>query len=337
VNEHLNLSTSSGQLCLSEAESCLNRIAQLFNSPVSDNKIILNDNSFSGSIRLLAAAEVFAWVWDFHTVAEIKNLPLCSESPGRIMLAYCLTPENIVLEEHKETEQLYLSHAQYISTNITRGNVKLLVLEVSAEWLSSTYNEDDSIAGLIGNIIDRPNSIQLQQQFSPPLIMSLSFMYDHLSKHHDDIIYIKTRFSSFFYDALQINANNHEKLIKGPDKQMVDLMNDTEKILLQHLHKELPRLDSISKQVGVSSSTLKRNFSKVFGMPVYDYYLRRKLAIAWQYLFEQEMPVKETAYLLGYENVSSFITIFKKHFHCLPGDVKKSKKRSYLKKSITLY
>lgn len=326
MNEHLNLTTSPGQLHLPEAKSCLNTIAHLFHSPVTDNTIILNDSYSTGSIRLLATAEVFAWVWELHTLAEIKNLPLCSESPGRIMLAYCLTPGNIELEEHKETEQLYFSHAQYISMNITGGNVKLLVLEVAAEWLKSAYDGDNGVADLIENILERPNSITLQQQFSAPLIMSLSFMYDHMSKYQGDLTYIKTRFSSFFYDALQINATNHDKSAKAPDKQMTDRMNDAEKILLQHLHKDLPSLDSISKLVGVSSSTLKRNFSKVFGMPVYDYYLRRKLAIAWQYLFEQEMPVKETAYLLGYENVSSFITIFKKHFHCLPGDVKKSKK-----------
>ncbi|RIH63655.1 AraC family transcriptional regulator [Mariniphaga sediminis] len=67
----------------------------------------------------------------------------------------------------------------------------------------------------------------------------------------------------------------------------------------------------------VSPRTLSRLFVKELGMSFGDWKMRLKLIEAIKQLGEKRM-IKDVAYDLGYENASSFIAIFKKHFGKTP-------------------
>ncbi|NML20305.1 helix-turn-helix transcriptional regulator [Pseudoflavitalea sp. G-6-1-2] len=98
---------------------------------------------------------------------------------------------------------------------------------------------------------------------------------------------------------------------------------EAEAILKAHLQKTLPNLNAIAHQVALSESTLKRHFKNVFGKSVYEYYLDKKMQLAKNLLLEKPLTVNEAAVMLGYEKVSNFIDIFKKHHGMSPGSVKK--------------
>lgn len=67
----------------------------------------------------------------------------------------------------------------------------------------------------------------------------------------------------------------------------------------------------------ISSRTLSRLFVKELGMSFGNWRMRLKLLEAIKQLGEKK-TVKNVAYDLGYENVSSFIATFKKHFGQTP-------------------
>ncbi|WP_289040909.1 helix-turn-helix transcriptional regulator [uncultured Zobellia sp.] len=67
----------------------------------------------------------------------------------------------------------------------------------------------------------------------------------------------------------------------------------------------------------VSPRTLSRLFNKELGMSFGDWKTRLKLMEAIKQLGEKK-SIKEIAFNLGYENVSSFIVTFKKHFGKTP-------------------
>ena len=98
---------------------------------------------------------------------------------------------------------------------------------------------------------------------------------------------------------------------------------EAEAILQAHLQKNLPRLQNIAQQVALSESTLKRYFKAIFGKSVYEYYLEKKMDFAKTLMMGKPISVNETAELLGYEKVSNFIDIFKKHHGFSPGSMKK--------------
>jgi AraC-like DNA-binding protein len=96
-----------------------------------------------------------------------------------------------------------------------------------------------------------------------------------------------------------------------------------EKILDNHLDKSLPSIGDIARQIALSESKLKRHFKLLYGASIYEYYLRKKMDKARQLFTESSIQVKEVAYMLGYEKVSNFIQMFKKHNNLSPGKLKK--------------
>lgn len=100
---------------------------------------------------------------------------------------------------------------------------------------------------------------------------------------------------------------------------------EAENILLAHLQKNLPSLEKIAQSVALSESTFKRHFKAIFGKSIYEYYLEKKMDLAKQLMIENSLSVNDTAERLGYEKVSNFIEIFKKHHGYSPGVLKKKR------------
>ncbi len=76
-------------------------------------------------------------------------------------------------------------------------------------------------------------------------------------------------------------------------------------------------IDYYANKSSVSPRTLSRLFNKELGMSFGDWKMRLKLMEAVKQLGEKK-TVKEIAFGLGYENVSSFTAAFKKHFGKTP-------------------
>lgn len=76
-------------------------------------------------------------------------------------------------------------------------------------------------------------------------------------------------------------------------------------------------IDYYANKSSVSPRTLSRLFNKELGMNFGDWRMRLKLMEAVKQLGEKK-SIKEIAFDLGYENVSSFIATFKKHFGKTP-------------------
>jgi AraC-like DNA-binding protein len=103
----------------------------------------------------------------------------------------------------------------------------------------------------------------------------------------------------------------------------LEKVKEVETILMVHLQKTLPRLSSIAQKVALSESTLKRHFKLIYGKSIYEYYLNKKMEVARDLLLQKLLTVNETAEIMGYEKVSNFIDIFKKHHGYSPGSLKK--------------
>jgi AraC-like DNA-binding protein len=100
-------------------------------------------------------------------------------------------------------------------------------------------------------------------------------------------------------------------------------VKEAETILLSYIQKSPPRTCIIAKMVALSESTLKRYFKLIYGKSIYEYYLNKKMEMARTLLLENPFTVNEAAERMGYEKVSHFIEIFKKHHGCSPGSIKK--------------
>ena len=106
-----------------------------------------------------------------------------------------------------------------------------------------------------------------------------------------------------------------------PSKTFLPTSQDKRiKAVLDALMNDLSNKHTIeyyASKSSVSPRTLSRLFNKELGMSFGDWKMRLKLMEAVKQLGDNK-SVKEIAYDLGYENVSSFIVTFKKHFGKTP-------------------
>ena len=142
---------------------------------------------------------------------------------------------------------------------------------------------------------------------------------------------LKTKIYVFNLILISLENRNFNgkkaKVVKQIDN---DTLREVEKKILDHLYTSMPSIDEIAKEFFMSASTLKRQFKRVFGSNVYEYYLSRKMQLAKNILEEKNVKVSEVAAQLHYENVSHFIKIFKKIHGFQPGKISKSKQPTLL-------
>jgi AraC-like DNA-binding protein len=96
-----------------------------------------------------------------------------------------------------------------------------------------------------------------------------------------------------------------------------------EKILKDHLTTVFPGIDSIAKQVHMSSTKLKSNFKSFYGVSLLQYYNQNKMILAMQLIKETNISVKGIASSTGYESAGKFSAAFRKQYGILPTQVKK--------------
>ncbi|MEM8969082.1 MAG: AraC family transcriptional regulator [Bacteroidota bacterium] len=84
-----------------------------------------------------------------------------------------------------------------------------------------------------------------------------------------------------------------------------------------------PSLSELSKQIGLNSFKLKKNFKELFGVPVFKYLQNERLTKAHTLLQNQDLTIQEAAWHVGYDSLSSFSNAFAKKFGFRPSEVRR--------------
>ena len=95
------------------------------------------------------------------------------------------------------------------------------------------------------------------------------------------------------------------------------VLAETEKLLCSHIRTSMPDLKSLACKYGLSESTLKRHFIQRFGLNVSGYFISKKMEYVRQIICEKQLSLSNAAHMVGYKNISHFITMFRKHDHAL--------------------
>ncbi|WOD43547.1 helix-turn-helix transcriptional regulator [Hwangdonia lutea] len=98
-------------------------------------------------------------------------------------------------------------------------------------------------------------------------------------------------------------------------------LNQAKDILLNNLDNP-PSLSEISKQIGLNTFKLKKEFKEFFGVPVFKYLQNERLTLAHEMIRNQETTVQEASWHVGYDSLSSFSNAFEKKFGYRPSQIK---------------
>lgn len=87
----------------------------------------------------------------------------------------------------------------------------------------------------------------------------------------------------------------------------------------ENLH-NIKSLQIVANAVGMSISTLQRQFKQERQQTVMQYIRQRKLENAQQALFSNSLSISEAAFMAGYHHVSNFIIAYKRAFGVTPNN-----------------
>lgn len=124
-----------------------------------------------------------------------------------------------------------------------------------------------------------------------------------------------TTLLSHFFGQL---ALNHAQGLKSVDKKRLEMAKE---ILSNNLDNP-PSLTELSKELGLNTTKLKKEFKEVFGLPVFKYLQNERLKTAHGLISKKQATVQEAAWHVGYDSLSSFSNAFAKKFGYRPSQIK---------------
>ena len=85
--------------------------------------------------------------------------------------------------------------------------------------------------------------------------------------------------------------------------------------------REKIRAEEVAKLCGMSSFRFSRTFKEKYGIAFRDYVVRYRLRQAHKMISEQNSSVTEAAYAVGFNDISYFSRMFKRHFDVSPSEL----------------
>lgn len=99
-------------------------------------------------------------------------------------------------------------------------------------------------------------------------------------------------------------------------------LQQAKEILAENLETP-PSLSELSRQIGLNTFKLKKNFKELFGVPVFKYLQNERLNKAHDLIKNQGFTIQEAAWDVGYDSLSSFSNAFSKKFGFRPSAIKR--------------
>lgn len=116
--------------------------------------------------------------------------------------------------------------------------------------------------------------------------------------------------------CINCSKNTHNQLSKTDMEQL----DNAREILLTRLESP-PTLLELSLAIHMNDCKLKRSFKQYFGKTVYEFIREQRFEKAFSLLESGKYNVSETAFAVGYTNVSHFSKTFKERFGITPRDL----------------
>jgi AraC-like DNA-binding protein len=275
--------------------------------------------------------------WNFQLNADIvfvKKMTPSSEEGRSFFINYLISVDNILMKSPSLKQKfnlngslnvLFLPDDADLLFEIKAGtSVKVVTVSVRPGWLKREFDEmGDTFSDYLHQMIHAEKPSVFMESSTPEEFKRLGDMLNNSSAIPNGILNLKPRVMTLVADFFSRIYNTPILDVLESKVLHYQKMQEVEQILKNHIEKSLPDIETISRMVAISVSTLKRHFRAVYGMGVYEYYLTLKMEHAKRLLLEKDVTVNEIAALLHYEKVSSFIDMFKKHQGYSPGTLRR--------------
>ncbi|SDL24784.1 helix-turn-helix transcriptional regulator [Kriegella aquimaris] len=229
-------------------------------------------------------------------------------------------------KEFSHTKGLALSfyandNVEFIHSVSASKPLECIVIATAAKTIDKLPNQEGELFGDLLNQLVNPSDHYVEGPsfiMTPDMQAIVDSLFNIQYEGKTKMMFFRSQITallSHFFGQLalvrtqRINTAEREKLNQAKD------------ILLQHIDNP-PSLSEISKQIGLNTFKLKKEFKAFFGVPVFKYLQNERLTLAHKLIRTQESTVQEAAWHVGYDSLSSFSNAFEKKFGYRPSQIK---------------
>ncbi|WP_396591726.1 helix-turn-helix transcriptional regulator [Allomuricauda sp. R78024] len=230
-------------------------------------------------------------------------------------------------KDFKHTKGLTLSFyadekVEFEHTVSASKPLECIVIATSPRNLEKLPNEEGELFSQMLNQLVNPSDhyVEGPQFLMTPEMQSIvdqvfRVSYDGKTK----MMFLRSQITALIAHFFGELALLDKEVIKPSEKEK---LFEAKEILSNNLDSP-PSLTELSKQIGLNTFKLKKNFKELFGVPVFKYLQNERLSKAHYLIRNQEATVQEAAWHVGYDSLSSFSNAFAKKYGFRPSEIRK--------------
>lgn len=184
-----------------------------------------------------------------------------------------------------------------------------LSVAISADYLKTFLRED---AKYFEFIFDNTNIFLIEEIMTDNILNAVNDIVkqnepNSLKSYHYKLKAMELLF--YLFESLRKREKSvHQKL---NNKEIKSIYKVRDKIV-SSLSKP-SNIADLTKIAGMNELKMRKIFTQVFGMGIYDYYQHLRMKEAARLLRDEKLSVSEAGYQMGFENLSHFTRVFEKH------------------------
>lgn len=117
-------------------------------------------------------------------------------------------------------------------------------------------------------------------------------------------------------------ANNNLASSKKIDSNTI--VQNVYNYIMNHLEEPLPSVNELAKMFGTNDFRLKAEFRKHFNISIYKCYTNERLKRSTYLIKRTNIPLKEIAFISGFNDYNNFSKAFKKKYNYVPSELQRS-------------
>ncbi|WP_417602744.1 helix-turn-helix transcriptional regulator [Owenweeksia hongkongensis] len=269
-----------------------------------------------------------------ESTAEHQTVDICGFDEPLIAVAF-YGSGNVHLEveygkKHKQfdhTKSIALSFyadekVQFIHTVSPEKPLKCIVIATALRNLEKLPNQEDELFSKMLSQLVNPSDHYVEGPvlyMTPEMQMIVDQIFSVQYEGKAKMMFFRSQMTVLLAHFFGQLSTMKEEGMKDEEREKLYL---AKQILSDNLETP-PSLTELSRQIGLNSFKLKKNFKELFGVPVFKYLQNERLTKAHDLLRNGDATIQEAAWHVGYDSLSSFSNAFAKKFGFRPSAIKR--------------
>ncbi|WP_447641984.1 MULTISPECIES: helix-turn-helix domain-containing protein [Chitinophagaceae] len=199
-----------------------------------------------------------------------------------------------------------LPHTSLFKKN---SRVKVVSVIISANYLKSFLaNDVERFQFLFGS----DDNFLIEEIMTDDILRTVNDMVKKEEPAGLKSYYYKLKAMELLYYLFQSLGRREKSVRQKLSENDIRSIYQIRDKLLSSLQKPIS-VKELQQIAGMNELKMRRIFTQIFGMGIYDYFQYFRMKEAARLLREEKLSVSEAGYQMGFENLSHFTRIFEKH------------------------